>query len=160
MKDLSRARLSLSFVGFGSARSLSLVQYLYASKSGQFDGFFYDFVSLNVIWLLVPHFYCGGFRRETCISNIHTVYEDYAPVAFGSVLVLGRRLSLDGWIPFLRINSFMGNAIWVYTVRRHVFMISFFWCPDSQKIPVLRYIVPQCWPVIFPYELSVSGGWG
>jgi surface polysaccharide O-acyltransferase-like enzyme len=47
------------------------------------------------------------------------------------------------YIPFLKISSFMGNAVWsVPFVSAVVFLLSFLIVQILQKIPILKYIVP------------------
>ena len=68
----------------------------------------------------------------------------FATSAFGIYLVHILVIEvLSSWIPFVHINSFMGNAIWsVPLVSMLVFTLSFLIVRILQKIPILRYIVP------------------
>ena len=77
-------------------------------------------------------------------SNAHTLMRTFAISTFGIYLVHILVIEvLTGWIPFVHINSFMGNAIWsVPLVAIIVFALSFLIVRILQKLPILKYIVP------------------
>jgi len=145
---LSRAKVILSMVIWVICTSITILgTYLFTHLSGQFDGFFYDFVSLNVILASSAAFLLLHWLSETkpfTSPSLHTVTRTLALTTFGIYLVHILVIEiLSGWIPFLHINSSMGNAIWsIPFVSTLVFTISFLIVRILQKIPVLRYIVP------------------
>ena len=145
---LSRTRTILSTVIWVISALITIVgTYLFTRNSGQFDGFFYDFVSLNVIFAASAAFLLLRWISE---ANIFASFNAYAPMrtfatsAFGIYLIHILVIEvLSGWIPFVHIDSFMGNAIWsVPLVSMVVFILSFLIVRILQKIPVLKYIVP------------------
>jgi surface polysaccharide O-acyltransferase-like enzyme len=145
---LSRVKVILSVVIWLISTLITILgTYLFARNSGQFDGFFYDFVSLNVILASGTAFLLLRWlseRKPFTSPNIHRVTRALALGSFGIYLVHILVIEiLSGWIPFLHINSFMGNAVWsIPFVSALVFTISFLIVRMLQKIPVLRYIVP------------------
>jgi surface polysaccharide O-acyltransferase-like enzyme len=121
--------------------------YLFTRNSDQFDGFFYDFVSLNVIFAASAAFLLLRWISEANIfasSNAYALMRTFAISTFGIYLVHILVIEvLSGWIPLVHINSFMSNAIWsVPLVSIVVFMLSFLIVRILQKMPVLKYIVP------------------
>ncbi len=145
---LTRARIILSTIIWVTATMVTIVgTYLFTSHSDQFDGFFYDFVSLNVILASSTAFLLLRWISEANIfssSNAYALMRTFAIGAFGIYLVHILVIEvLSGWIPFVHINSFMGNAIWsVPLVSMVVFILSFLIVRILQKIPILKYIVP------------------
>lgn len=145
---LSRSRVILSTMIWAIATLLTIAgTYLFTRNSGQFDGFFYDFVSLNVILASGAAFlllrWLSG-RKPFTSPGSHTFTRVLALSSFGIYLIHVLVIEiLSGWIPFLHINSFMGNAIWsIPFVSTLVFTTCFLIIRILQKIPVLRYIVP------------------
>jgi len=121
--------------------------YLFTRISGQFDGFFYDFVSLNVILASGAAFLLLRWlseRQPFTSRSLHTITRTLALSTFGIYLIHILIVEiLSSWVPFLHINSLMGNAIWsIPLVSALVFTISFLTVQILQKIPVLQYIVP------------------
>jgi surface polysaccharide O-acyltransferase-like enzyme len=145
---LSRARVVLSTVIWAISTLLTIVgTYLFTRNSGEFDGFFYDFVSINVILAASAAFILLRWISEANIfaaSNAHALMRTFAISTFGIYLVHILVIEvLSGWIPFVHINSFMGNAIWsVPLVAIIVFALSFLIVRILQKLPILKYIVP------------------
>ena len=145
---LTRARIILSAIIWVIATSVTIIgTYLFTRSSGQFDGFFYDFVSLNVILASSAAFLLLRWiseRKPFTSPNIHAILRTMATSTFGIYLIHIIVIEvLSGWIPFLHINSFMGNAIWsVLLVSTVVFLFSFLAVRIFQKIPILKYIVP------------------
>jgi surface polysaccharide O-acyltransferase-like enzyme len=145
---LTRGRIILSTIIWVIATTVTIVgTYLFTRNSDQFDGFFYDFVSLNVILASSAGFLVLRWISEgkAFISpNVHAMLRTVATSSFGIYLIHIIVIEvLSGWIPFLHINSFMGNAIWsVPLVSMVVFILSFLFVRILQKIPILKYIVP------------------
>lgn len=146
--SLSRARILLAAVVFVAATFMTVFgTYLLTRAAGQFDGFFYDFVSLNVILASGAAFVLLRWVSERKLftsPGIHVITRSLATTTFGIYLVHVIVLEvLDSWIPFVHINSFMGNAVWSIPLTSIiVFGISFLIVRILQKIPVLNYIVP------------------
>jgi surface polysaccharide O-acyltransferase-like enzyme len=145
---LSRTRIMFSAVVWGISTWVTIAgTYLLIRASGQFDGFFYDFVSLNVILASGTAFLLLRWISERELvksSNSHTFKRALATSAFGIYLVHILVIEvLRDWIPFLPISSFMGDAIWsIPLVSMIVFSLSFLIVRILQKIPVLKFIVP------------------
>jgi surface polysaccharide O-acyltransferase-like enzyme len=121
--------------------------YLLTRASGKFDGFFYDFVSFNVILASSAAFLLFRWiseRKPFTSSNSQAILRTIATSTFGIYLIHIMVIEvLSGWIPFLQINSFMGNVIWsVPLVSAIVFALSFLIVYILQKLPILKYIVP------------------
>lgn len=145
---LSRSRVIVSIV-IGSLGLLVTIlgTYLLTFNSGQFDGFFYDFVSLNVILASGAAFVLLRWiseRKPFTPPHVHWIVRTLAVSSFGVYLIHVIILEvLNDWIPFLHINSFMGNAVWsVPLVSIVVFLVSFVIVHILQKIPLLKQIVP------------------
>jgi len=145
---LSRGRIILSTIIWVIATMVTIVgTNLFTTNLDQFDGFFYDFVSLNVILASSAAFLLLRWIPEANIfssSHAYALMRTFATSAFGIYLVHILVIEvLSGWIPFVHINSFMGNALWsVPLVSIIVFTLSFLIVRILQKIPVLKYIVP------------------
>jgi surface polysaccharide O-acyltransferase-like enzyme len=146
--SLSRVRIILAGAVFVIATLVTILgTYLLTRAAGQFDGFFYDFVSLTVILASGAAFLLlrGIFQMRPVVSpKILSFTRSLAVAAFGIYLVHIMVLEvLDSWIPFIHVNSFMGNAIWsIPLVSTIVFIISFLIVRILQKVPVLNSIVP------------------
>jgi surface polysaccharide O-acyltransferase-like enzyme len=115
--------------------------------AGKFDNFFYDFVTLNVILATGAAFLLLRWLSETKLfmsANAQAATRILAVSAFGIYLVHPLVIEvLSDWIPFVHINSFMGNAIWsVPLTTTAVFFLSFLIVYLLQKIPILKQIVP------------------
>ncbi len=145
---LSRVKAVLSVVIWGISTLVTIIgTYLTTRAAGQFDGFFYDFLALNVILASGAAFLLLRWLSETgplTSPGVHTATRTLAISTFGIYLIHVLVIEvLSGWIPFLHINSFMGNAIWsVPLTSTIVFIISFFIVRLLQKIPILKQIVP------------------
>lgn len=145
---LLRARIILTAVIWVICSLITIIgTYLFTRNSGQFEGFFYDFVSINVIlasgaaFLLLRSI---SESRPFTSPNLHAILRTLATSTFGIYLIHILVIEvLSGWIPFLHLNSFIGNAIWsVLLVSMVVFILSFLSVRILQKIPVLKSIVP------------------
>jgi surface polysaccharide O-acyltransferase-like enzyme len=145
---LSRTRIFLSAIVWVFSALITIVgTYLFTRNSGEFDGFFYDFVSINVILASSAAFMLLRWISEANIFASSTAYalmRTFAISTFGIYLIHILVIEvLSGWIPFLHINSFMGNAVWsVPLVAIIVFALSFLIVRILQKLPILKYIVP------------------
>jgi surface polysaccharide O-acyltransferase-like enzyme len=145
---LSRARVILSAVMWVIGMLVTISgTYFLTRASGQFEGFFYDFVSLNVILASAATFLLLRWlsdRKPFTSPNALSLTRSLATGTFGIYLIHVIVIEvLSGWIPFVQINSFMGHALWsILLVSTLVFLISFLLTRLLQKIPILRYIVP------------------
>lgn len=121
--------------------------YFLTRASGHFDGFFYDFVSLNVILSSAAAFLLLRWLsdREPFLSpQALTITRSLAAAAFGIYIIHVMVMEvLSGWLPFVQINAFMGHALWsILLVSTLVFLISFLITRFLQKIPIVSQIVP------------------
>lgn len=146
--SLSGARIFLSAMVWLIGTLVTIIgTYLLIRSSGQFDGFFYDFVSLNVILASGAAFLLLRWISEKRLfmsPNVRTVMRILATSAFGIYLIHVIVIeNLRYEIPFLHIDSFMGNAIWsIPFVSTVVFLLSFLIVRILQRIPILKSIVP------------------
>ena len=145
---LSRTRIILSTAIWVIGTLITIFgTYLFTRNSGQFEGFFYDFVSINVILISSAAFLLLRWvseRKPFTSPNAQAMLRTIATRTFGIYLIHILIIEvLSSWIPFLHINSLMGNAIWsVPLVSTVVFTLSFLIVRILQKIPILKYIVP------------------
>jgi surface polysaccharide O-acyltransferase-like enzyme len=145
---LSRARVILSAVAWVIGMLATIIgTYFLTRASGQFDGFFYDFVSLNVILASAATFLLLRWlsdRKPFTSPKALLITRSLATAAFGIYLIHVLVIEvLSGWLPFVTINSFMGHALWsILLVSTLVFLVSFLFTRFLQRIPILRYIVP------------------
>ncbi|HLO15273.1 MAG TPA: acyltransferase family protein [Anaerolineales bacterium] len=145
---LSRARIVLATVVWIMGTLITVMgTYFLTRKAGQFDGFFYDFVSLNVILASGAAFLLLRSLSETNLfasPNVHALTRSLAIGAFGVYLIHVMVIEVSsGWIPSVHINSFMGNAVWsIPLVSAIVFVLSFVTVRIAQKLPILRYVIP------------------
>lgn len=146
--DFSRSRIILSVVIWILSASATVAgAYLMTQSSGKYDGFFYDFVSLNVILASGVAFVLLRWISEAKIfasESIHSITRSLAAATFGIYLIHIIIIeALWYWIPFIHVDAFMGNAIWsVPLVTTIVFAISYLIVRGMQKIPVVKQIVP------------------
>jgi peptidoglycan/LPS O-acetylase OafA/YrhL len=170
---LPRTRIILSTAIWVIGALITILgTYFFTRNSGKFDGFFYDFVSLNVILASSAAFllFRGvSERKPFTFPNLQTILRTVATSTFGIYLIHILAIEvLSGWIPFLHINSFMGNAIWsIPLVSAAVFTLSFFDCAyspkntDSEVYCAMRLSVPKFeWGSAllpaFPYKISAG----
>jgi surface polysaccharide O-acyltransferase-like enzyme len=145
---LSRNRILLSAAVWIIGMLITIPgTYVRTRSAGQFDGFFYDFVSLNVILASAAAFLLLRWLSDWkpfMNPNILSIIRSLATAAFGIYLIHVIVIEvLSGWLPFVQINSFMGNAWWsIPLASTVVFLVSFLMIRLLQKIPVLRPIVP------------------
>jgi surface polysaccharide O-acyltransferase-like enzyme len=121
--------------------------YLLTRNSSQFDGFFYDFVSLNVILASGGAFLLLRWISERKLftsPSIHTFMRTLATSTFGIYLIHVIVIEVLRYsIPYLQVSSFMGNAIWsIPFASTVVFILSFVIVRILQKITNIKNIVP------------------
>ncbi len=121
--------------------------YLMTRSSGQYNGFFYDFLSFNVIFASAGAFVLLRWAGETAgpsSPRIHALTRSVATTTFGIYLVHILVIEVIGYgIPFIHLNSFMGSAWWsIPLVCLVVFCISYLLVRGMQKIPLIQHIVP------------------
>jgi len=121
--------------------------YLLTRNSGQFDGFVYDFVSLNVIFASGAAFLLLRWISEGTLftsPNVHALMRTLATSTFGIYLIHVIVIEVLRYgIPYFQVSSFMGNAIWsIPFASTVVFILSFLIVYILQKIPILKHIVP------------------
>jgi surface polysaccharide O-acyltransferase-like enzyme len=146
--ELSRPKAIAAVVLWSVSTSATIVgTYLFSRNSGQFDGFFYDFISLNVILASGAAFI--GLRRISeaqalASARSHSMTRSLASAAFGIYLMHIIVIEVLRYgSPVLHLDAFMGNAIWsIPLVSTVVFVLSFFIVRGLQKIPVIKLIVP------------------
>jgi surface polysaccharide O-acyltransferase-like enzyme len=145
---LSRAKILLSGIVWLISTLVTIVgTYLLTRATDQFDSFFYDFVSLNVIvasgtaflllrWISEATFF-GSAKAQALLRTLATS-------AFGIYLLHILVIEILRYsIPFLHVDAFIGSAIWsVPLVSAVVFLLSFLLVRVLQKMPILNYIVP------------------
>ncbi len=145
---LSRAKVILSAAIWAAGTLVTIAgTYLFTRNSGQYDNFFYDFVSMNVILASGAAFVLLRSILETKVfvsSKIQVFMRTLATSTFGIYLIHVLVIEVLGdWFPFLRINSLTGNAIWsIPLVSTIVFSLSFLIVRGLQKTPVIKHIVP------------------
>lgn len=145
---LSRLRLILSgAVAVLGILATAVGTHFLTSRAGNFDGFLYELVSLNVILASGGIFLLLRWASEAkafVSPGMHTFLRTLAVGTFGIYLV--HVLVLEGlgdWIPFWGMNTSLGIAIWSIPLSSLlVFLLSFWIVTVMQKIPVVKYIVP------------------
>jgi len=121
--------------------------YWMTQAGGKFDGFFYDFTTLNVILASASAFLLLRWVAETKIFSPPKAASSLRWLAsgcFGIYLIHILVIEvLSGWIPGIHIDSFMGHPAWsIPLVVIIVFIISFLIVYLMQRIPVVKQIVP------------------
>jgi surface polysaccharide O-acyltransferase-like enzyme len=145
---LTRFRIILAFVLWLVAAIATIAgTYFLSLASGQLSGFFYDFVSLNVIvasgaGFILLRWLSGG--RIFASARIRSSTRSLALTSYGIYLIHILVIEiLNDRIPFVHINAFMGNPLWsIPFVATLVFFISFLLVTLLQRIPVLNQTVP------------------
>jgi surface polysaccharide O-acyltransferase-like enzyme len=145
---LSRSTIILSAVAFFlGALGTIIGTYLMTRDAGQFDGFFYDLVSLPVIVASAGAFLWLRWMAEAKVfasPKVHDFLRLLASTTFGIYLIHVLIIEIfRGWIPGFRLDSFIGNPVWsIPLVSSTVFVLSFLIVRVLQKIPALNQIVP------------------
>jgi peptidoglycan/LPS O-acetylase OafA/YrhL len=116
-------------------------------NADQFDPFFYDFITFNVIFASAAAFILLKWlaqSKEFTSFQVNTAIRRLATRTFGIYLIHILVLeALSLWMPTFHINSFIGNAIWsVPLVGTLVFLLSLIIIAALQKIPIIQQIVP------------------
>jgi surface polysaccharide O-acyltransferase-like enzyme len=142
---LSRRIIIVSaFVWFLSTLATIAGTYLMTRQSGQFDGFFYDFTTFNVILASASAFLLLKWISTVNIfasPQLHDFIRWLASGAFGIYLI--HVLIIEVLQNVLHLDSLIGDALWsIPLVSGTVFVLSFLIVRLLQKIPVLRQIVP------------------
>jgi surface polysaccharide O-acyltransferase-like enzyme len=118
--------------------------YLMTRSDGQFNGFFYDFLGLNVIIASA-----GAFVLLRWIGNVprlaspgsQSIARSLASASFGIYLI---HILIIESLSFVHVNTFMGHSIWsIPFVSVLVFALSYGIVRLMQKVPVLQYMVPK-----------------
>lgn len=145
---LSRARIIVSAIIWIIGTLITILgTYLLTRDSGQFDGFFYDFVSLNVILASGAAFLLLRWiseKKPFTSPKVHAFMRTLATSSFGIYLIHVIVIEVLRYgLPPLRVSSLMGNALWtVPLVSTVVFLLSFLIVHILQKLPILHHIVP------------------
>ncbi len=121
--------------------------FLMTRAAGQYNGFFYDFLSFNVIFASAGAFVLIRRLGETpalAAPRLQPLMRSVATATFGIYLIHVLIIEILGYgIPFAHINSFMGSPIWsIPLVCVLVFCISYVIVEGLQRIPVVRQIIP------------------
>ncbi len=141
---LTRRRLILAAIVFTAGALVVIVgTYLMTRSSGQFNGYFYDYLTIGVIpetaaaFLLLRRLSDVGFFAS---ERFHSLMRTVAGSTFGLYLV--HVLILWG-LERLNITTFIGFALWtVPLIATLVFVIAYFVARLLQKIPIVNYAVP------------------
>ena len=145
---LSRRKIILSAVIWVISTLITIIgTYLLTRNAGRFDGFFYDFVSLNVILASGAAFILLRWiseRRSFASANVQLSLRTLATSTFGIYLIHVIVIEVLRYgIPYFQVSSFKGNAIWsIPFASTVVFLLSFLIVHILQKIPILKHIVP------------------
>ncbi len=146
--NLTRRALIVSAILFmAGVVATSLGAFLMTRAAGQYSGFFYDFLSFNVIFASAGAFVLLRRLGETAQLSeprLQPFMRSLAGATFGIYLIHVLIIEILGYgIPFAHINSFMGSAAWsIPLVCLLVFWISFVIVRGLQRIPVVRQIIP------------------
>ncbi len=141
---LTRTRLVLAGLAFALGSLITVIgTYLLTRSTGQFNGYFYDYITIGVMlatagaFLLLRRLSDVGFLAT---DRFHSFMRWVAGSTFGTYLV---HVLVLGGLNLLHINSFMGSALWsILLVATLVFAIAFLIARLLQKIPVMRILVP------------------
>ena len=141
---LTPRRLMLAGIVFAAGALLVIIgTYLMTRGSGQFNGYFYDYLTIGVIpetgaaFLLLRRLSDVGFLAS---DRFHSLMRTVAGSTFGLYLV--HILILWG-LDWLHINTFLGFALWsVPFVATLVFVLAYFAARLLQRIPIVKYAVP------------------
>jgi surface polysaccharide O-acyltransferase-like enzyme len=145
---LSRFRVILAIALWILSAFVTVVgTYLLTLRSGAFNGFFYDFVSMNVIIASGAAFVllrCMADARVFGSPRVQSFTRSLATASFGIYLIHILVIEvLNDRIPLLHVNSFMGDPLWsVPLVTTIVFLLSFILVRALQKFPIIKLTVP------------------
>ena len=121
--------------------------YFISSQAGKFDGFFYEYLSLNVIVASISAFLLLkslATQNESGEGFFQKAVTQLAAGTFGIYLIHVMILDIiGGRIPLIHFNVEMGNPVWsIPLVSVVAFFASFCAVYVLQKIPFLNRIVP------------------
>ena len=121
--------------------------YLMTQYSGTFEGFFYDFTSLNVILASAAAFLLLRWLSETEVftsPQVHNVIRWIASGSFGIYLIHILVIEvLQSKIPGFHLDTFVGNPLWsIPLVTVMVFILSLAITRVLQKVPIVQRIIP------------------
>ena len=145
---LSRLTVILSAVAwFVGTLATILGTYWMTQFSGKFDGFFYDFTSLNVILASTAAFLLLRWVSETRVfasPKMHDAIRWLASGSFGIYLIHVIVIEvLQSNISGFHLDAFVGHPLWsIPLLSAIVFIASFLIVRILQKIPLLNRIVP------------------
>lgn len=141
---LTRRVMILSWVTFGAGALITIVgTYLMTLRSGQFNGYFYDYITIGVILATAAAFLL--LRRLSDVGFFATErFRSFMRVLAGSTfgVYLVHVLFLWG-LEWLHVTTLIGFALWsIPLIATLVFALAFVFARLLQKIPVINYIVP------------------
>jgi surface polysaccharide O-acyltransferase-like enzyme len=146
--NLSRSIIILAASVWVLATLATIVgTYLMTRDSGKFEGFFYDFTSLNVILASLAAFLLlrgiaehQGFTSPKVQNSLRWL----ASASFGIYLVHILVIEiLQSKIPGFHLDTFIGNPLWsIPLVTAIVFLLSLAIARVLQKVPVIERIIP------------------
>ncbi len=121
--------------------------YLMTQSSGEFDGFFYDFTSLNVILASAAAFLLLRWLSETEVfasQQVHNIIRWIASGSFGVYLIHILVIEvLQSKIPGFHLDTFVGNPVWsIPLVTVIVLILSLALTRVLQKVPIVERIIP------------------
>lgn len=145
---LSSSRVVLSAIMFFLATLVTILgTYFMTRASGQFNGFFYDLMSMNVILASAAAFLLLRWISDTPLlrrPGTHDFIRLLAAASFGIYLIHVLVIEvLQNWIPGIHLDSFIGNPIWSNPlVTTIVYILSFLVVRLLQKVPFLNRTIP------------------
>ena len=121
--------------------------YLMTRDSGKFEGFFYDFTSLNVILASAAAFLLLQQVSESkflASPKVHDFIRGLASGSFGIYLVHILVIEvLQRKIPGFHLDTFIGNPLWsIPLVTFVVLIVSIVITRVLQKVPVVERMIP------------------
>ncbi len=145
---LSPARITIAAFLWAAGAAATVAGTFYSSLGAtQYNGFFYDFLSLNVILASAAAFVLLRWLAQARFFDsprVHAITRSLAAATFGIYLIHILVIEiLKDRIPVLHISSFIGNPVWsIPLTTTLVFLLSYLLIIGLQKIPVVRRIVP------------------
>ncbi len=141
---LSRFKIILSSIIFAVGSLVTIAgTFFLTQSSGQFNGFFYDFVSIGVIPASGAAFLLlRGLSEKPVLASdrMHSIIRDLSTGSFGVYLV--HVLVING-LGLLHLTTLIGSPIWtIPLITVLVFAISYVITRGLQRIPVVKHIVP------------------
>jgi surface polysaccharide O-acyltransferase-like enzyme len=144
---LGRNVLLIFIIWLASTTATAAGTYFISIQAGEFDGFFYEYLSINVILSSVSAFVLlKSLSKQKFMAHpvIFNLLNRITTGSFGIYLI--HVLVLDiigGRIPLIHFNAEMGHPMWsIPLVSGVAFMASFCAVYILQKIPIINRIVP------------------